>query len=358
MKSTIIKKIFVEPLTVARAEPFTIAIGTKHSIENAIVTLVLENGVEGYGEAAPLEPINGENQATVLATLHTCKDFLLGQDAAKFRTVSQQLKNVFWAQATARCAIEMALLDAYTKSLGIPFYKFLGGAESKLETDCTIGIVSSEVAKATASTLAQTGYRTLKIKVGKNLSQDIERILAVRDGAPSCEIALDANQGYTAWEALQCLEELAKHNLRPVLLEQPVAKHDLEGMKLIRNNTSVPVAADETVFTSQDAIRVVRIGCADVINIKIMKSGIIEALDIAAIARGAHISLMIGCMLESVLAMSASVHIAAGLGGFRFIDLDPHPPSDQEPFTGGPEFRDPIYTLPEDVPGLGVFRKV
>ena len=150
---------------------------------------------------------------------------------------------------------------------------------------------------------------------------------------------------------------LEKNDIRPILFEQPVVKHDLAGMKIVRDNTSIPVAADESVFTSADAVNIMRTECADVINIKTMKSGIIEALDIAAIARSANIDLMIGCMLESVLSMSASVHIAAGLGGFSFIDLDPHSYPDRDPFTGGPDFKDPIYKLTDDKPGIGVSKK-
>ncbi len=356
MKATTIRQVLIEPLNIERTEPFIIAIGTKHRIENVVLTLVLENGVEGYGEAAPLEPINGENQATVLATLNSCRDFLLGQDVTQFMAIARQLKQVFWAQATARCAIEMALLDALAKSLDIPLYQFWGGAEHELETDCTISLVPAETARRQAEQLAQAGYRVLKVKIGKNVKQDIERVLAVNEGAPSCQITLDANQGYTPDQAVYCIRELERLGIRPALLEQPVTRHDWMGMRFVREHVSPPVAADETVFTGDDAIQVVRTGCADVINIKIMKSGIIEALDIAAIARRAHLGLMIGCMLESVLAMSASVHLAAGLGGFRFIDLDPHPPTASEPFTGGPRFVEPVYTLQDDA-GLGVFRK-
>ncbi|MCD4692344.1 MAG: dipeptide epimerase [Calditrichales bacterium] len=357
MESTKIKKVFIEPLNIELEEPFTIAIGTKYNIENALITVALENGIEGYGEAAPLEPINGENQATVLAVLNSCKDFLIGKDAAEYRTISQHLKGVFWAQVTARCAIEMALLDAFTKSLNIPLYKFFGGMENKIETDYTVDIVPPDKAKKNAIKLVHEGYRVLKTKVGKNLEEDIERILAIKDGAPNCEITLDANQGFAPYEALRCLEELEKNNIRPILFEQPVAKYDLDGMKFVKDNTSIPIGADETVFTGSDAINVVKSGCADVINIKTMKSGIIEALDIAAIARSANIKLMIGCMLESVLAMSASVHFAAGLGGFSFVDLDPHSQPEKELFTGGPEFKSPVYLLTDDNPGIGVFRK-
>ena len=352
-----IKKVFIEPINIELDEPFKISIGTKYSIENVCITVVLENGIEGYGEAAPLEPVNGENQATVLATLNSCKDFILEKDISEYRAISKNLKDVFWAQVTARCAVEMALLDAFTKTLNIPFYKFLGGTTNIIETDYTIDIVPPDVAKTDAGKLAGKGYRVLKTKVGKNVNDDIKRILAIKDGAPGCEITLDANQGYSPCEAVHFLEELEKNNIRPILFEQPVIKTDLLGMKYVKNHTSVPIAADESVFTSADAINVVRSGCADIINIKIMKSGIIEALDIAAIARSANIKLMIGCMLESSLGLGCSIHIAAGLGNFNYVDLDPHIDPEKEPFKGGPEFNAPLYRVSDEQPGLGIKRR-
>jgi L-alanine-DL-glutamate epimerase-like enolase superfamily enzyme len=352
-----IKNVFIEPINIALDEPFKIAIGTKYSIENACITVILDNGIEGYGEAAPLEPVNGENQATVLSTLTSCKDFIVGKDISEYRAISNNIKSVFWAQVTARCAVEMALLDAFTKSLNIPFYKFLGGTDNKIETDYTIDIVPPDIAKINAAGLAKKGYRVLKTKVGKNLIDDINRILAIKDGAPGCGITLDANQGFTPCEAVHFLEELEKNNIRPILFEQPVIKADLLGMKFVKDHTSIPIAADESVFTSADAINVIRAGCADVINIKIMKSGIIEALDIAAIARSANIKLMIGCMLETKLALGCSVHFAAGLGSFNYVDLDPHIDPGKEPFTGGPDYEAPFYTISDDLPGIGIKKR-
>ncbi|MBK7713730.1 MAG: dipeptide epimerase [Bacteroidales bacterium] len=350
-------KVLIDPINVALDEPFRIAIGTKYSIENALVTIVLSNGIEGYGEAAPLEPINGENQATVLATLNSCRDFLTGNDISEYSAMAKKLKSVFWAQVTARCAIEMALLDAYTKCLDIPFYKFLGGSDNKVETDYTIDIVAPDIARINAAKLSGKGYRILKTKVGKNLTDDIDRILAIRDGAPGCGITLDANQGYSPVEAVHFLRELEKNNIHPVLFEQPVIKTDLAGMRFVKDHSFVPIAADESVFTSADAINIVRTGCADVINIKIMKSGILEAIEIATIARAANIKLMIGCMLETKLGLGCSVSLVAGLGCFSYVDLDPHIDPENEPFTGGPDYSAPYYTIPEDVSGLGIRRR-
>jgi L-Ala-D/L-Glu epimerase len=358
MDPLIIKKVTLEPISILLDEPFTIAIGRKERIENVMITVILDNGIEGYGEAAPLEPINGENQSTVLATLNSVVDFLIGKDVSEYKVISKHLKSVFWAQVTARCAVEMALLDAFTKSLNIPLFKFLGGAVNIIETDYTVNIVPPETARTNAAKLAKKGYRMLKTKVGKNLKDDIDRILAIKEGAPECGMVLDANQGFSPSEAAFFLEELEKNGIRPDLFEQPVLKNDLLGMKYVKDRTSIPIAADESVFTAADAISIVRAHCADVINIKLMKSGIIEAIDIAAIARSANIKLMIGCMLETKLGLGCAVHLAAGLGGFDFIDLDPHLSPEQEPFSGGPEFNDPFYEISDKLAGIGISRNL
>jgi L-Ala-D/L-Glu epimerase len=357
MTPTTIKKVRVEPLFIKKDKPFTIATGVKYGIENALIILELQNGVIGYGEAAPLEPINGENQATALATLNSLKEFLVGKDVANWRPLAQQLKNMFWAQVTARCAVEMAMLDAFTQTLNVPLYQFFGGAITTFETDYTIDIVEPATAKSDALELAAKGYKIIKTKVGKNLKSDIRRILAIREGAPDCEITLDANQGFTPYEALYCLERLEQEGIRPILFEQPVNKFDLTGMKYVKDNTSVPVCADESVFTAIDALNVAKSACADVINIKIMKAGIVEALDIAAIAKSANIRLMIGGMLETKLSLSASAHIVAGLGDFSFIDLDPHQYPERDPFIDGPIFEAPVYRIPDGITGIGCVKR-
>jgi L-alanine-DL-glutamate epimerase-like enolase superfamily enzyme len=357
MKDLIVEQMLIEPLNVDLAEPFAIAIGTKYRIENVLVTLLLRNGIKGYGEAAPLEPINGENQATVISTLESCRDFIVGKNVSDFVSVSRTLKNVFRTQNTARCAVEMAFLDAYTKYLKMPLYRFFGGVSRKIETDYTITIVSPDTARQNAARLSALGYRVLKTKVGKDLIDDVERLILISEGAPGCAVTVDANQGYSPTDAVRFIQELEKRNIRPLLFEQPVLKDDLYGMKYVKEHVSVPVAADESVFSGADAISVVRSGCADIINIKLMKSAIVEALDIAAIARNANIRLMIGCMLETKLGLGCSVHFAAGLGVFNYIDLDPHIDPALEAFDEGPDFAAPWYSLSDDRCGIGVRKK-
>ena len=200
--------MFIEPVTISWMNHFIYRLGIMTHIENALVTIVLENGIEGYGEAAPIIQINGENQATILGTLNSCKEFIVGQDINNYRSIAYTLKSAFWAQSAARCAIEMALLDAYTKALGIPFYRFLGGTENRIETDYTISIVPAEEAKKQATELAAEGFRVIKTKVGTNMKDDIDRVLAIRDGAPQCGMLIDANQGYNPKTALRFINEV------------------------------------------------------------------------------------------------------------------------------------------------------
>jgi len=345
MKGIKITGMFIEPINTELDEPFHIALGVMTHLDNALVTIILENGIEGYGEAAPIIQINGENQETILGTLNSCKEFIVGQDINNYRSIARTLKSSFWAQSAARCAIEMALLDAYTKTLGIPYYRFLGGTENRIETDYTISIVPAEEAKKQAIALAAEGFRVIKTKVGTNLMEDIERVLAIKDGAPDCGILIDANQGYAPKTALRFINEILNQGIHPVLFEQPVLKTDLAGMKYVRDNTEVLIGADESVFTAADAINVVRTNCADVINIKLMKSCIMESLDIAAIARSANLKLMIGCMVETNLGLACAIHFAAGVGGFDFIDLDPSFDASQCPVTGGPVYNPPYWTI-------------
>ncbi len=351
---TLIAALDFAPLNVPLIEPFVIATGRMDTVQNVLVRVTLANGVVGYGEAAPFEAINGENQATILATLTSCRPLVVGQDAARFRHVARTVRGVFHVQTAARAGLEMAILDALTRSWRVPLYQFLGGMTSVVETDLTVPIVPPDDARRLALDVRARGIRVVKTKVGKHIDEDIARIQAIRDGFPDCDLILDANAGFTASEALRVLDRLHRAGIEPILFEQPVAEDDWAGMRLVTQRSSVPVAADETVRTAADALRIAEDAAAHVINIKLMKSGVVEALDIAAIARAAHLGLMIGGMIETRLAMTCSAHVAAGLGGFRYIDLDTPMLLAHDPFRGGYHQTGALYTLDHIEAGIGV----
>ncbi len=357
MASTTIQSIAVEPLNIPLLEEFTIATGSVTGARNVLITITLQDGSVGYGECAPFAPSTGESQETALAAAHGCVDLLKGQDVAHWRRLSKLIHSVYYAQSTVCAGLEMAILDALTRSYGIPLYVFLGGISSSVETDLSIPMVTPEHGYELAKDAVSKGIHSIKIKVGGDLREDVARVVAIREGAPSVGLTLDANQGYTPSEALLCLEALNDHDIRPLLMEQPVHKNDYEGLRYVTQHTTVPVAADESATDAASVARLIEMGAVNFCNIKLMKAGIVEALDIAALCRATHTGLMIGAMIESRLAIAASAHIAAGLGGFSFIDLDTPMLLAEDPFTGGFEQHGAVYDLSKVKSGLGIERR-
>src|SRR5947209_9456638 len=357
MSRTTIRTITVEPLTIPLLEPFSIATGTTNDARNVLITIVLEDGSTGYGECSPFTPSTGETQETALAAAQGCAELIKGRDAAHWRSLSRLIRSVYFSQGTAIAGMEMALLDALTRSYGIPLYVFFGGAGTSVETDMSIPIVSPERGYDLAKETVTRGIRSIKIKVGGDLREDVARVEAVREGAPNVGLMLDANQGYTANEALICLEALDNRDIRPMLMEQPVHKGDHEGLRYVTQHTTVPIAADESAYSAANVAHLIEMGAVNVVNIKLMKSGFVEALDIAAVCRARHTQLMIGAMMESRLAIAAAAHFVAGLGGFRFIDLDTPMLLAEDPFTGGYEQSGGVYDLSSVTSGLGIERK-
>lgn len=355
--STRIRSIEFEPLNIPMIEPFIIAIGRTDVVRNVLITVTLENGAIGYGEAAPMESINGESQATVLTTLQTCKEILVGQDAMQWRAISKKLAGIFWAQAAARCGLEMALLDAVAKTMRVPLYQFWGGVADHVETDISIPIVTPERGRELGAEIQERGVRFIKIKVGSGIAEDIARVIAIQEAAPLCQIQIDANQHYSPDQAVELLRELKAAGIHVRLFEQPVPKYDRRGLRFVTQFGGVPVAADETIFRANDAFEVAAMDAANVVNIKLMKSGLVEAMDIAAVCRASHIRLMIGGMIESKLAMCCSAHFAAGHGGFDFIDLDTPLLMKENPFEGGYRVEGGIYQLSEIKAGIGCYPK-
>ncbi len=341
MPHTTIQSISVEPLTIPLLEPFTISTGSVSEARNVLITVILSDGSTGYGECAPFPPSTGESQETALAAARGCAALIEGKDAANWRILSKLMHSVYFSQATARAGIEMAILDALTRSYGIP----------------RIPMVTPEHGYELAKDIVARGITSIKIKVGGDIRDDVERVEAIREATPGLGLTLDANQGYTASEALLCLEALDDRDIRPLMMEQPVHKEDYEGLRYVTQHTSVPIAADESAYSAANVAHLIAMGAANVINIKLMKCGFVEALDIAAVCRATHTQLMIGAMMESRLATSAAAHFVAGLGGFRYIDLDTPMLLAEDPFKGGYEQRGGIYDLSGVESGLGIERK-
>ena len=354
---TTIIAVSVEPLHLPMYEPFVIATGTFDAAHNILVRVELASGAVGLGEASPLMSSGGETFATLFAAANEMVPLLEGRDAARWRAIAAFLRDNFEVQSCPRAAVEMALLDALTRHYGVPLYQWFGGAQTAITTDLTIPIVAADHARELAASIAARGIRTIKIKVGGDLATDIERVVAIHEGAPDLALQLDGNQGYDVTGALRLLRTLDHHGIEPILFEQPVHKDDWDGLVAVTARSRVPIAADESVHSPADALRVVRTRAAHVINIKLMKSTFLGALDIVSICRASHTGLMIGAMMESRLATAAAAHFVAGVGGFEYVDLDTPMLIADDTFSGGYAQTGGVYDLTVTTAGHGVTRR-
>lgn len=321
MGSTIVD-VRVAPLDLPLEAPFEIALGTQTAAENVLVAVELDDGTVGYGEGSPLAPVTGETREAALATASAAGDLLVGERVADYRRHVGAVRETVPGAVSATLAVETALLDAYCRSRGIPLAELFGGTPTPVVTDLTIPIVEPEEARETASEAAERGFEHLKVKTGNDVKTDVERVGAVREAAPDAELKVDANQGWTPAETVRFVDVCRDRGVDLALVEQPVRADDVAGLARVRGDVSVPVAADETVFTPADAVRVLRADAADVINVKVGKSGLLGAREIVAIAEAANLELMVGCMLESAIGIHAAAHVVAGTGAFSYVDLD------------------------------------
>ncbi|MCC7412704.1 MAG: dipeptide epimerase [Gammaproteobacteria bacterium] len=352
MTGPVIVQLQVRPLQVLLKSPFVIASASIGGIDNLAVRIELEDGAVGWGEVAILPPLTAEDTATAARLLAGAADMVAGQPVGEWRELARALRYRFEPYAATRAGVEMALIDAAARSAGMSLYDYFGGASRRLTTDITIPICPPAQAADLAARYRLEGFDTIKTKIGLDIGADVERLLAIRRGFPGCRLVLDANGGYDAQTALQVIAWLRSVDVVPALFEQPVARADWDGLGRVAREAGVPVAADESCRSLEDTRRIARDGLAQVVNIKLAKSGVAEALDIAAFALRKGLLLMIGGMVESRLGMGFSAHLAAGLGAFTWIDLDTPLLLATDPVRGG--YRQTGPTLELDCHGVGV----
>lgn len=355
--ATQIRRLTVENLDLALREPFGIAGGAQARGANLLVTVELANGVRGYGEAAPFPAFNGETRDRTRAALLALQDRVVGGNVRSWRRLAREWAVDLAGQGAARCALETAMLDAFTRHHKVSLWRYLGGSRRALRTDFTITTGPVEAARATAAAAQARGFRTLKIKVGAgDPMADLDRIRAVRGAAPAAALLLDANAGFTADEALALLGGLREMGIKPALFEQPVARDDVEGLVRVHREGRVAVAADESAGSAADVRILLRARAVQVVNIKLMKCGINEAMEMAWLAREAGLKLMIGGLVESTLGMTVSACFAAGSGGYSFVDLDTPLFLASEPLRGGMTYEGDSLKFTHIKAGHGVDR--
>jgi L-Ala-D/L-Glu epimerase / N-acetyl-D-glutamate racemase len=331
-----------KPVELTLHEPFTIARGTQ-LVAQTVHTELTVDGLSGIGEAAPSEHY-GEFQGSVLAYLDLLRTVLADISGPIPITVLHHLmEETARLNPSAKAAVDMAAYDLLGKRLGVPLYELLGlDADAAPQTSYTIGIDTPAVMARKAAEARE--YPILKVKVGT--PDDEANLEAIRRERPDATIRVDANTAWTPKEAVARIERLAEYDLE--FVEQPVPGHDLEGLGYVTSATALPVIADESCVVPSDVAKVAPY--VDGINIKLMKcGGIYPALQMIHIAHGLGLKVMMGCMIESSVAITAAAHLSPLLD---YADLDSNLLIDDDPYRGV-TIRDGRLVLPRE-PGLGV----
>ena len=351
-----ITQIRLGKLSVPLRTPFKTALRTVDRVEDIVVELHTDTGAVGYGEAPPTGPITGDTTGGIVGgILELIAPALLGQEVDDFETVTALVQKAGVHNTSAKAAVDMALWDLLGQKYSAPVYRMLGGARSNIVTDITISVNPPEEMARDARTAIQRGYDCLKVKVGIDPELDVARLAAVREAVgKDVKLRIDANQAWNAKQAVRILDQMQEKGLDIEFVEQPVPAADLEGMQYVTRHASVPVLADESVFSPADALRIMQTGAADFVNIKLMKcGGITNALRIASAAEVYGVECMIGCMLEAKISVNAAVELACAKKIITKVDLDGPVLCSEDHILGGAVFDEKNITV-SDAPGMGI----
>jgi L-alanine-DL-glutamate epimerase-like enolase superfamily enzyme len=353
--STKIKNIKVWSVDLGNQRPYTIAFKTVDEVKNAFVEITLANGLTGLGSGNPSEYVVGENLKQTLEALHENNlDFLIGRDIREFNQLTFEVWQRFPKNPGARAALDIALHDAFTKFLGIPLVQYFGQKIKSMPTSNTIGIKNVEATLVEADEFVGKGFKILKVKLGKDPAEDIERMVMLRERfGNNIVIRIDANQGYNVQQAIDFYHKTKHLNIE--LIEQPLPAKAISEMKSLPDEIKEIVAADESLISPKDALELVKspLACG-IFNIKLMKcGGPSQGLKIADIALQAGVDLFWGCNDESVVSITAALHAAFACSNTKYIDLDGSLDLAQDIVKGGFILKDGVMSCSEK-PGLGV----
>ncbi|MGQ9565541.1 MAG: mandelate racemase/muconate lactonizing enzyme family protein [Candidatus Bathyarchaeales archaeon] len=317
-----IQRIEVYEVTLRYKEPFVISAGTSTENRNTLVKIITDYDVFGWGEASPSKRVTNETPETILKTLDKIGPRLIGMCPLRIAQDVDLMDTMVAHNPSAKAAIDLALHDVLGKTARKPTWRLLGGFREKVLTDITLSIKSPKEMAKDAVKAVKMGFKALKVKVGVNPKEDVERIKLIRKAVgPETAVRIDANQGWTVAQAIDALKKLDKFHIQ--FVEQPIEAKNIRGLAKVRKESPIPVMADESVHSPIDALKLIKANAVDMINIKLMKSGgIHNARKIAHIAEAANVPCMIGCMGESAVGITAAVHFAAATKDVQHADLD------------------------------------
>ncbi len=350
-----IKSIDYWKQDMGNTRPYAISYKTIDEVEAAFLEIRLENGITGIGSANPSTYVVGVSTDDVHAKLNEgALEYLIGRNIHETPALCQELVDKFPENPGIRAVADIALYDAFTRHLDIPLVAYFGQKVEKMATSVTIGIKNVEETLEEARGYFAGGYRILKVKLGKSVDEDVERLVKLREQfGYEQKIRIDCNQGYSVEDLKQFFQQTAALDIE--LNEQPLPADQIDEMKALTDEIKDTVAADESLVTPEDAFQLAAPPRASgIFNIKLMKcGGIHQARKITTIAETAGIDLMWGCNDESIVSITAGLHAAFSSANTKYIDLDGSLDLETDAVKGGFIMEDG-YMRPNGKPGLGV----
>ena len=357
-----IRSIETIPVSVPIRPEFVIrgSLGVHAESPFVILRVHTDEGITGLGEVSCTPVWSGEDSMTAV---HIIRDFLepaiVGEDPRDVEHLTAKMRRAVAGHPFTKSGIEIALWDILGKSCGLPVFRLLGGVvRETIPIKMSVSGAAPERAAEIARWAMAKGLKALKVKVGIEPGADIERVKAVRAAiGPGIRMGVDANGGWSVRAAIRTIRRLVE-DCDIYFAEQPVAPLDLQWLVDVRQNVTVPVMADESCYTVQDAMAIARAGAADVLSAYVGKGGGIgPARKIAAVAEAAGLTCTVGSNLELGVASAAMAHLAAatpGIGAEEFpCDILGPLAYEHDLLAESIEFRDGAVGVPSG-PGLGV----
>ncbi len=307
-----IKKVEVFAARLLLKEPFIISYVHLDDMPTIFVRIETDKGIVGWGEAVPDQNVTGETwESTYQIIKHELAPLIINEDPFAIDRIHQKFNHKINGVPSAKAALDIAIYDLMGKITGQPVYQLIGGkAHEELQVPRVISIKDPQEMAEDARSFVAAGFRNIKMKVGTNADTDIERIKAVRNAiGNTIQLRVDANQGWNRIEALKVIRETTDCHVD--WYEQPVKAHDIRALKEIRSVVNNKVMIDEGVHNIYDLVNVIEMRAADMLNIKLMKSGgIYPALALASLAEAADMPCQVGSMVESAIGTMAGAHLA------------------------------------------------
>ena len=318
-----IKSIKVYKKNLALTRPYTIATNTISDVESVFVEIALSNGIIGLGAANPAKEVVGEDADMSFHNLQSDDiQRFVGRDIGEIFSILPSVSAAFPHAPGTLAAMDIALHDAFCQYLKLPIAQFYGQKIKSMPTSVTIGIKNVAETLEEADEYWDAGFRILKVKLGHDMAEDIERLVKLREKfGQSMRIRVDANQGYQTNQVVDFFAKTKHLNIE--LVEQPTPVGKEKPLLTLPYNIRQQIAADESLVDLPMALFLAGTKRVGIFNIKLMKcGGIREALKIATIAESANVDLFWGCNDESIVSITAALHVAFSCAHTKYIDLD------------------------------------